>query len=150
MELEISQLAYSRGYPGQVRLKDCTCNSMIRLSEPVNMYFYTISIDGLITAHQGYAWNLANKPAINTKSFIRASLFHDIICQAIAAGVLDPKWREEADRLMLRITTRDKMCKLRRWWTFKAVKYYGRLTTKHTAGRGGKKIMYIPEGDNES
>jgi len=142
--IHIDQMAYSKGYLYQLR-EPCACTSNIRLDRDIVTAFYTIFKNGVIVGNMGYAWNGANKPAINTKSFVRPSCFHDIICQAIADGLLDPKWRGEADRLMRRIAKVDRMNKLRRWWTFKAVFNWGRLTAEKTAGTGDKEIFYIPK-----
>ena len=149
MILNIGELAYSKGYRYQVRLNPCSCTSKIRLEADIITPWFTIRADGLITAHVGYAWNGANKPAINTKSFVRPSLFHDIVRQAVAEGLLDPKWLDEGDRLMRRIARADKMRKIRRWWTFKAVNLHGKLIASKRAGRGDRKIMYFPSVDLE-
>ena len=110
----IDQLAYTSGWKYQVRLHKCTCSSQIKLEEDIDTRFYRISKDGLLTAKVGCPWNGADKPAINTKSFVRGSLFHDIVRRAIAEGLLDPEWCAEGDCLMRRITKRDHMMRVRR------------------------------------
>lgn len=144
IETHIGRMAYSKGYRYQLR-EDCACTSLIRLEEHIITQFYEIRKEGTIIAKVGYAYNGANKPAINTKSFRRASLFHDIVRQAVREGRLDPKWLEEGDRLMRRIAKIDGMNRARRWWTFRAVFRHGQWVASKNAGKGDKKIMYIPE-----
>ena len=51
--------------------------------------FITITPSGQLIAEQGYAWDGASGPTIDTKSSMRASLFHDVLCQLMREGLLD-------------------------------------------------------------
>jgi len=45
----------------------------------------------------GYTWNGANRPAINTEKMIMLSLPHDVFYQAIREQILDEVWKKDAD-----------------------------------------------------
>lgn len=49
---------------------------------------------------KGYAWNGANRPAINTKNFRIPSLVHDAICQLIRIGLLPVTMWDTAGDIM--------------------------------------------------
>lgn len=62
--------------------------------------FTHIDAGGKLTIFAGYAWNGANKPAINDRSFVRPSGTHDALYQLIRLGVLQPSDRAAADALL--------------------------------------------------
>ncbi len=47
-----------------------------------------------------YAWDGASGPTFDTPTNMRASLFHDALCQLIREGLLDGKYRKYADELL--------------------------------------------------
>lgn len=62
--------------------------------------FVTLRDDGLLYIAAGYAWNGANKPAINDKSFVRPSLVHDALRQLWQLGVIDDTGLAASDKLL--------------------------------------------------
>lgn len=56
-----------------------------------------------------YAWDGASGPARDTPTNMRASLFHDALCQLIAEGLLDKKYRKYADELLRTIFLEDQL-----------------------------------------
>lgn len=87
---------------------------------------------GLLTLSEGYAWDGASGPALNTVTILRASLVHDALYQMIAIGLLpkDP-WKRLADREFKRICERDGMWWLRRNYAFLAVRLLGRAVDQY-------------------
>ena len=55
---------------------------------------------GILTVLPHYAWDGPSGPTFDTPTYMRASLFHDALCQAVGEGLLDKKYREYADELL--------------------------------------------------
>lgn len=67
--------------------------------------FICLSTEGVLTISAGYAWDGASGPTLNSDNSMTPSLVHDAAYQLIRHGLLDRKWRKEADEqlyLMLR------------------------------------------------
>ncbi len=92
--------------------------------------YFTITTTGLITVPAGYAWDGPSGPAIDTKSFMLPSLFHDVPYQANQTDdlcdLLPPDWKEKTDKLLRVHCLRDGMWPLRAWWVYQSVKQFGR------------------------
>ncbi len=69
---------------------------------PHNTYSEYITLSGLgfLHVHPRYAWDGPSGPTFDTKTVMRASLFHDALCQLIREGLLDKKYRQYADDLL--------------------------------------------------
>ncbi len=52
----------------------------------------------IVRAH--YAWDGPSGPTFDTPTNMRASLFHDALCQLIGEGLLDKIYRKYADELL--------------------------------------------------
>jgi Protein of unknown function (DUF1353) len=74
-----------------------------------------------------YHWDGPSGPTFDTKTFMRASLFHDALCQLIGEGLLDKKYRKYADQLLRQIALEDGMSKFRAWYVYMAVRAYSKL-----------------------
>jgi hypothetical protein len=85
-----------------------------------------IHLDKTIVLDKGFEWDLATG-AINTPSIIRASAFHDFICNAVDAGALPVEYRRIGDDMFRAIAKEDGMPIWRRAWTHFAVVKYGQL-----------------------
>lgn len=88
--------------------------------------FIILTMDGLLTVHHGYAWDGPSGPTIDTKSFMRGSLFHDALYQLMRRELLARRWKDAADRLLQQICIEDGMWKLRAWWVYQGVRLGGR------------------------
>ena len=97
------------------------------LSEP----HFTLS-DTQLCAKEGYAWDGASGPVVQTKNSVRATLVHDIMCQAMASNrsIRTRKNRRTADRIFLRILKADGMSWPRRQIWYRAVRMFGGKRTK--------------------
>ncbi len=100
-------------HPGKLPLPDCE-------------HRYIAIKDGTLTIKDAYAWNGANKPAINTKSFRRGSAVHDALYQLTRLGLLDIKYRLFIDKLLIKICLEDKMWKIRTKWVYASVRTFGK------------------------
>ncbi len=56
--------------------------------------------NGTLITHTHYAWDGPSGPTFDTPTNMRASLFHDALCQLIGEGLLLKKYREYADGLL--------------------------------------------------
>ena len=83
------------------------------VTRDVRVPYISLYTDGTLFVDQGYAWDGASKPAINTKSFIRGSLFHDTLYQLMRMERLDIKFRKASDALLRKICLEDGMFKTR-------------------------------------
>ena len=87
--------------------------------------FFRLTVLGWLTIQAGYAWDGASGPAIDTKSFMRGSLVHDVCYQALSLGLLSLEWREAADRALRRLCREDGMSAIRAWYVYRAVRWFG-------------------------
>ncbi len=55
---------------------------------------------GKLLVRARYAWDGPSGPTFDTPTNMRASLFHDALCQLIGEGLLDKKYRKYADELL--------------------------------------------------
>ncbi len=74
-----------------------------------------------------YAWDGPSGPTFDDPTNMRASLFHDALCQLIGEGLLDKKYRKYADQLFYEHLLEDGMGKWRAWLYYKAVRGWSRL-----------------------
>mgnify|MGYP001252782899 CR=1 FL=1 len=75
--------------------------------------YILLDTDGTLIAREGYAWNGASKPAINTKTNRRASCAHDAFYQVMNLGLLDLSFRLLCDEEYYKICLADGMWKVR-------------------------------------
>ncbi len=54
----------------------------------------------VLKVHPRYAWDGPSGPTFDTPTNMRASLFHDALCQLIGEGQLGKKFRKYADELL--------------------------------------------------
>ncbi len=92
-----------------------------------SLWIYTEYItlkNGTLIVHAHYAWDGPSGPTFDTKHNMRASLFHDALCQLIGEGLLDKKYRKYADQLFHKHLLEDGMGKWRAWGYYHAVRLY--------------------------
>lgn len=68
--------------------------------------------NGMMTVRKGYAWDGPSGPAIDIKSFMRGSLFHDVSYQLIREGSLKIDQKPVADEWLVFICDEDGMSKI--------------------------------------
>jgi len=79
---------------------------------------------------KGYQWDGASGPAIDTESFMIASLVHDALYQLLREGAIPPREKEWADNAMKQLCIRAGMSKVRAWWIFRGVRRFGASSCK--------------------
>lgn len=115
---------YKGGYKYQLQ-RDEFFKVDIFPKQNIETDYFEIRTNGTLIARRGYAWDGASGIAIDTKDFMRGSLAHDILYQAIAEGFLEIKWRKQADKELIKICKEDGMSAFRRWYVYAAVRIFG-------------------------
>ena len=72
----------------------------IRDAPTLDEKYITLLPTGWLTISAYYAWDGPSGPTFDTPTNIRASLFHDALCQLTGEGLLDKKYRKYADELL--------------------------------------------------
>ncbi|EIQ01637.1 hypothetical protein OpiT1DRAFT_00209 [Opitutaceae bacterium TAV1] len=80
---------------------------------------------GTLSIKEGYCWDGASGPTIDTPSAVAASLPHDVLYQAIRAGLIPPTFRDNADRVLYRVARERGMPWWRALYFFVAVRIAG-------------------------
>lgn len=81
--------------------------------------------DGLMIAKTGYCWDGPSGPSVDTKTFMRGSLFHDAGYQLIRLGLLPRSYKRQIDDLLKRICLEDGMSSFRAWYVHRSVVLFG-------------------------
>jgi len=94
---------------------------------------------GRLIINQGYAWDGPSGPAIDTKNFMRGSLVHDALYQLMRMGKMGRKMgkrnREQADRLLQTMCIEDGMWRVRAFWIYKSLRWFGGPAASKSAKR---------------
>jgi len=120
----MSKIYYKEGYKYQLA-ETYSVETYLRPYIESGNKFVSIDTQGVLTIKEGYAWDGASGPAIDTNTFLRGSLVHDALYQLIGLGVLPPNQKQYADLMLKDIILEDGMSPLRAWWVHKAVKHFG-------------------------
>jgi len=91
--------------------------------------FYSLD-HGILMAKNGYEWDGASGPAIDTANFMRGSCLHDLLYQLMREGVIDRKYRKRCDQIMREICLEDGMSKIRAWWVYSGVRIGAGVSAK--------------------
>lgn len=81
--------------------------------------------NGKLTAAQGYAWDGASGPTVDTKSSMRGSLVHDMLYQLMGEYPELLVYRPYADDLLYQICCEDGMSSFRAYIWRKMVNWFG-------------------------
>ena len=74
---------------------------------------FSIFKDGTIVAKKGYLWDGPSGPTWDRKENMRASLFHDVLAEAMRQGLISQAYWIPANDLLGRICVEDGMWP---WW----------------------------------
>lgn len=91
----------------------------------VDTEYLRLTADGTMMARKGYCWDGPSGPSIDTKSFMRGSLFHDAGYQLIRLGLLPRSYKRQIDDLLKRICLEDGMSGFRAWYVHQSVVMFG-------------------------
>lgn len=78
----------------------------------------------------GYRWDGPSGPTVDTETFMRGSLVHDALYQAIREGHLPMSARAQADKILYRMCREDGMGRIRAWYTYRAVRVFGKSSAQ--------------------
>lgn len=81
--------------------------------------------EGQLTVKKGYAWDGPSGPTIDTSTFMRGALIHDVLYQLIRLEYLAPSLRQYADDVLKQICLQDGMSRFRAWYVHLALKLFG-------------------------
>ena len=112
---------YSKGYKYQLK-RTHVLETNILPSKGIFTEYINLERDGKLTIKQGYAWDGASGPTVDTKSSMAGSLVHDALYQLMRMGLLNLGWRYASDKLLRSTCVRCKMFKTRAWLWYKAVR----------------------------
>jgi len=104
--------------------------------------YIRLSRKGLLIIRRGYAWDGPSGPTIDTHTFMRGSLVHDVLYQLIRQGFLKPEDRLLADLELKKICEEDGMAKFRIWWVYKALRKFANFAA---LPESRKKIKSAPK-----
>lgn len=84
---------------------------------------YELHKDGRLIMKKFYTWD-GPTGAINTKSLIISSGYHDILCEMINASLLPPEIQTLADEQFMILNRKSNVWAPRRMWTYLVVRWY--------------------------
>jgi hypothetical protein len=126
-------------------LADYQIQTKIKPESGIHHPYFTLTMGGLLTVKAGYMWNGANWPAINTKSFRRGSLVHDVFAQMMRLGLLDYKiCFKPANEELARICLEDGMWSVRTKWVYWAVSLSNDWCAPNKLDRPEYKVLVAP------
>ena len=85
---------------------------------------YIIMVNNRLLVKEGYAWDGASGPTLDTRTFMRGSLVHDCLYQLIREGLLLSVFRVDADKLLRDTCRADGMTRLRAWYVYRFVRWF--------------------------
>lgn len=80
--------------------------------------------DGSLRVFSGYGWDGPSGPTVDTKSFMRGSLVHDVLYQLMREGHLPRASRGAADKLLKQMCIEDGMSKFRAAYVYASVRVF--------------------------
>lgn len=117
-------MKYKSGYLYQLD-EDYRCQTSID-GKVIKQGYITLTVTGILTMKKGYAWDGPSGPAIDTKNFMRGSLVHDALYQLMRKKRIgSQKYRGVADSLLRQMCLEDGMSRIRAWWVYKSVVWFG-------------------------
>ena len=126
-------------------MQDYPIRIEIKVEENIETDFIVLATDGQLTAKNRYAWDGPSGPTIDTKSFMRGSLVHDVLYQLMREKHLDYKeHRKYADDLLRKICRKDGMSRLRAWYVWKAVRKFSEKSARPSS-RPPDDIICVPD-----
>ena len=97
-----------------------------KLSQAIPEDFY-LQLDkhGVLTVRNGYEYDGASGPTIDTPNSLRAALVHDALYELMRRQFLPLTWRLHADKLLFEICREDGMIRARAWAWYRMVRRFG-------------------------
>lgn len=95
------------------------------IGHDIKTEFIRLAPDGVMRVSKWYFWDGPSGPSIDTKTFMRGSLFHDAGYQLIRLGLLPRSYKRQIDDLLKRICLEDGMSSFRAWYVHRSVVMFG-------------------------
>ncbi len=102
---------------------------------PISHGEYLTIKGGVLIIKKGYRWDGPSGISLDTKSFMRGSLFHDALYQLLREGVFSIDLRKAADKLLIAHCKKDKMNWFRRQYVYAALRIGGRSSARPSNSR---------------
>ena len=115
-------IKYRNGFKYQL-CESYTVNLGLTIPKEILTNWFNMSTDGVLKVNSGYAWDGPSGPTFDTRNFMRGSLIHDVLYQAMRLEALPMRFRGDADVLLKMICIEDGMSKLRAWWVYQGVRF---------------------------
>ncbi len=135
-------IQYRSGYKYQLA-EEYSVKVSVTPANNIKTDFIELNSEGMLVIKKGYAWDGPSGPTIDTPSFMRGSLVHDTLYQLLRNEFIDEKWRGEADKELRSMCREDRMSKIRAWWTYVAVRKWGKVAA---SPESRKKVYKAPQG----
>ena len=123
-----------KAYQQELELEPGTWGYADTVAERAAPFLALAPIEGTsrvkLTIYKGYAWDGPSGPTWDTENFMRGSLVHDALYQLLRAGVLPQSARRYADDLLREMCLSDGMSRLRAWWVWRALRWFGGRAAK--------------------
>ena len=119
--MESEYIYYIKGAYKYQLTRDLVIQTDIETESSIVTRYVNLS-GGILTVKAGFAFDGPSGLTIDTPSFMRGAGAHDGIYWLIRNGYLDPKWREEADKVLRRLCYEDDMLKCRVKYVYDAVR----------------------------
>lgn len=132
-------IQYKKGYKYQLH-NDYKFKVSIPISREYRSDFLDCDVAGNICVKKGYAWDGATC-AIDTDTFMRGAMIHDVLYQLIREGSINQKYRVKADEILDLILTCDGMSFFRRFYVKKALALFG---SKAADPKSKRQVLIAP------
>lgn len=96
------------------------------LSETLYIRIQNEGEGSVLYIRNGYSWNGASGPTLDTPNSMEASLIHDALWQMISEGHLSPRFRAETNAEFKRVLLREGMSRFRTWMWLSSVSTIGK------------------------
>lgn len=119
------KIKYRTGFKHQL-YEPYTVKINIQPSTNIDLDYVALNTLGLLTVKKGFMWDGASgRLTVQTKTIKRGAMVHDSAYYLFRSGNLSLKLREVADLEFKKICLEDGMCRIRAWYVFKAVRWFG-------------------------
>jgi len=140
MDKFADRIYYTEGYKYKTDTERSRSLPIHTMYGEIETQFLSLDKEGLLTIKKGYAWDGASG-AVDTDTNMRASLFHDALCQLINDALLPRLYQVVADQVFYDICLEAGMTKLRAWYHHRGVRAYAKSGLKKYEP---KKVLFAP------
>ena len=102
----MDSIKYRDGYKYQLA-EDYQIQTTIYPKGDIITEYISLTMQGLLTVKEGYSWDGASGPTIDTKSSMRAGLVHDALYQLMRQELISQTCRKIADEMLRDIMLED-------------------------------------------